>query len=88
MVHTPQFSNSATVATRRSPAEMRAEDGAMFRILFLRRQLRRSEYLTLADECQQTADLYPTDFIGQEYAELARRWQALAKPGSGEDRPT
>ena len=42
--------------------------------------------LILADECQQTADLYPTDFIGQEYAELARRWQALAKLGSVEDR--
>ena len=59
----------------------------MFRILFPRRQLRWSEYLTLAEECQQSADLYPTDFIGQEYAELARRWQALVKPSSVEDSP-
>ena len=42
-------------------------------------QLGLEAFRARADECQQTADCYPTDLIGQEYAGLARQWQALAQ---------
>jgi hypothetical protein len=32
-----------------------------------------------AEECQHTADLFPEDRMGQEFAELARRWRLIAE---------
>ncbi len=37
------------------------------------------EYRARADECQQTADLFPDDRMGQEFAELARKWRLVAE---------
>jgi hypothetical protein len=40
---------------------------------------RLAEYVANAQACQHTADLFPEHRMGQEYAELALRWQSLAK---------
>ena len=37
------------------------------------------EYQTKAEECQHTADLFPEDRVGQEFAELAKRWRLTAQ---------
>ena len=38
-----------------------------------------AEYCTQAEECQQSADLFPEDRMGQEFAELARRWRSIVE---------
>ena len=38
-----------------------------------------ADYRTQAEECQHTADLFPEDRMGQEFAELARRWRLIAE---------
>ncbi len=50
----------------------------MFRYLTQIVADRFAEYRTQAEECQQTADLFPEDRMGQEFAELARRWRSIA----------
>ena len=51
----------------------------MFRNLTQRVADRFAEYVANAQACQQTAELFPGDRMGQEFAELALRWQSLAK---------
>ena len=38
-----------------------------------------AQYRAQAEECQHTADLFPEDHMGQEFAELARRWRLIAE---------
>ncbi len=38
-----------------------------------------AEYRAQAEECQHTADLFPEDHMGQEFAEPARRWRLIAE---------
>ena len=35
-----------------------------------------------AEECQHTADLFPDDHMGQEFAELARKWRLITEQSS------
>ena len=38
-----------------------------------------ADYRAQAEDCQHTADLFPEDHMGQEFAELARRWRLVAE---------
>jgi hypothetical protein len=40
---------------------------------------RLDDYRARAEECQTTADLFPDDRMGQEFAELARKWRLIAE---------
>jgi hypothetical protein len=50
----------------------------MFRNLTQMVADRFAEHRNQAEECQHIADLFPEDFMGQEFAELARRWRLIA----------
>jgi hypothetical protein len=45
-----------------------------------------AEYRAQAEECQLTADLFPEDRMGQEFAELARRWRLIAEQSGSTSR--
>jgi hypothetical protein len=51
----------------------------MFRELAQKAADRLDECRALAKECQHTADLFPDDHMGQEFAELARKWRLVAE---------
>ena len=38
-----------------------------------------AEYRAEAEACRRTADLFPHDRMGQEFAELAKRWRSIAE---------
>ena len=43
---------------------------------------RLDQYRSRAEECQHTADLFPEDHMGREFAELARKWRFVAEQSS------
>ena len=51
----------------------------MFRNLARMAADRFAEYRAQAEDCQRTADLFPDDRMGQEFAELAQRWRSIAE---------
>jgi hypothetical protein len=55
----------------------------MFRNLARMVADRFTEYRAQAEYCQRTADLFPEDRMGQEFAELAQLWRSIAEQSGG-----
>ena len=68
--------------------DIRQGRGPMFRNLAQMAADRLTQYRAQAEECQRTADLFPEDHIGQEFAELARRWRLIAEQSPSYSRLT
>jgi hypothetical protein len=51
----------------------------MYRNLAQMAANRLDQYRARAEECQHTADLFPEDHMGREFAELARKWRFVAE---------